>query len=295
MRIVFIGSVKFSESALGKLIGLGAEVVGVVTKRTAPSNSDFCDLEPLAQKNKIPVFHTKDINSEDSEAWIKKHSPELIICLGWSNILKSNILDIPPMGVLGFHPSLLPYNRGRHPLIWALALGLSETGSTFFFMDEGVDTGDIVSQERVEILNEDDAGTLYSKITDTALAQIENFYPQITNREFKRIPQLKNVGNVWRKRGQRDGEIDFRMSPEAICGLVRALTKPYVGAHLRFQGHEIKIWKAKALPIKGSCNLEPGLVLDVSNAGVIAVKTGGGVVELLEHEFKNLPKKGDYL
>ena len=87
------------------------------------------------------------------------------------------MLTLPSLGLVGYHPALLPQNRGRHPIIWALALGLEETGSTFFFMDEGADTGDILSQRRVPITPEDDAGTLYDKLTTTALDQINAFCP----------------------------------------------------------------------------------------------------------------------
>ena len=82
------------------------------------------------------------------------------------------------MGVLGFHPSELPKNRGRHPLIWALALGLKKSASTFFFMDEGIDSGEILSQKIFDILSNDDAQSLYDKMSNNALQQIEEFLPQ---------------------------------------------------------------------------------------------------------------------
>ncbi len=295
MKILYIGSVVFSECALRKLISLGADIVGVITKKESLFNADFSDLGYLAQSHGIPVMHTKDINSPQSENWIRSHSPDLVMCFGWSNLIKNNILNIAPLGVLGFHPSLLPYNRGRHPLIWALALGLEETGSTFFFMDEGADTGDILSQEKIAIKKQDDAASLYSKITDQALLQITDFYPKLESGSFTRRPQPKDVGNKWRKRGEIDGKIDFRMSSTAIYNLVRSLTKPYLGAHVEYRGEQVKIWKIEELRTEVNRNLEPGLVLDVSHDGAIAVKTQDGVVSLLVHEFKNPVIKGEYL
>ena len=90
-----------------------------------------------------------------------------------SNSLEK-ILSKSPIGVIGFHPAALPANRGRHPIIWSLALGLKSTASTFFFMDKNVDSGDILSQASIKISDSDDARSLYDKVTKTALSQIES-------------------------------------------------------------------------------------------------------------------------
>jgi methionyl-tRNA formyltransferase len=156
--------------------------------------------------------------------------------------LKSEMLGIAPLGVVGFHPSKLPANRGRHPLIWALVLGLKETASTFFFMDEGVDSGDILSQKTIEIFEDDDAGDLYQKVTETALVQLEDFVPYLEEGCYDRVLQDHDKANVWCKRGKKDGRIDWRMSARSIHNLVRGLTKPYVGAHFELNDEEIKVW-----------------------------------------------------
>ncbi len=184
MRIVFVGCVRFSELALTHLLNLGAEVVGVITKSESPRNADFCDLRPLAKTKSIDTLLTDTINAPEVERWIKDRFPDLLMCFGWSSLLQANILNIPSMGVLGFHPSLLPHNRGRHPIIWALVLGLEETGSTFFFMNEGADTGDILSQKVVDISLSDDASSLYRKVSEIALTQISNFYPDLLNQTY---------------------------------------------------------------------------------------------------------------
>ena len=132
MRIVFIGTVLFSKDTLEKLIDLGADIVGVCTKERSPFNSDFTDLTLLCTKHNIPYRFTENINASDSVEWIKQLAPDIIFCFGWSSLIKSEVLNLPPMGVLGFHPAQLPLNRGRHPLIWALFLGLEKTASTFF-------------------------------------------------------------------------------------------------------------------------------------------------------------------
>ena len=132
MKIIFIGSVFSSKVLLQKLIDLNAQRTGIISKRKSNFNSDFYDLNPIARANKTPSLYSKNINDLKTIEWIKGINPVIIFCFGWSNLMKSTILKIPRMGVAGFHPSLLPKNRGRHPLIWAKVLGLAESG-TFFF------------------------------------------------------------------------------------------------------------------------------------------------------------------
>ncbi|MDR1032272.1 MAG: hypothetical protein LBL30_04100 [Holosporales bacterium] len=132
MRIVFIGTVEFSARMLAKLIAIEAEVVGVVTKERSRVNSDFCDLIPLCNKANIPYRFAIDVNAKETVDWIKSLNPDVIFCFGWSSLIKQELLNLTEIGVIGFHPTNLPQNRGRHPLIWTLALGLSETASTFF-------------------------------------------------------------------------------------------------------------------------------------------------------------------
>jgi methionyl-tRNA formyltransferase len=104
-------------------------------------------------------------------------------------LIKKELLELAPMGIVGYHPAKLPENRGRHPLIWALFLGMKQSASTFFFMDEGADSGDILSQVDFEILENDDARSLYNKVIDIALLQIEDFLPKLQNKTYDRIKQ----------------------------------------------------------------------------------------------------------
>jgi methionyl-tRNA formyltransferase len=293
MRILFVGTVHFSRAALAHLVGMKAQVVGVATREQSDFNADHTDISDIAIANDIPYKYVNDINHPNNLEWIKSLSPDVIFCFGWSSLLKRDLLAIPRMGVIGYHPTLLPYNRGRHPIIWTLVLGLEETGSTFFFMDEGADTGDILSQRRVIVRQDDDAQSLYDRLTTTAMEQLSEFVPALRNNQFERTKQDVTIGNVWRKRGVADGKIDWRMSTEQIVNLVRALAKPYPGAHIDRAGGQEKIWKA----VPGSCadmNIEPGKILDIKDDRIL-VKSGNGAVWLTSHEIKLLPKIGDYL
>ena len=293
MRIVFIGTVEFSKKALEKLVDINANIVGVCTKKESKFNSDYADLSPICTKNRIPCRNINDINSKENIEWVSSLKPDIIFCFGWSSLIKKELLDLTPMGVIGYHPARLPQNRGRHPLIWALALGLKNSASTFFFMEEGADDGDILSQKDFNILYSDDAQTLYNKLIDIALIQIEEFIPQLENKTFKKIEQNHNEANIWRKRGKADGKIDFRMNSETIYNLVRALTKPYVGAHVEYKGEDINIWKVKVIENTQS-NLESGKVLEIKENSIV-VKTYDNAIEILEHKFNELPKVGEYL
>lgn len=293
MKILFIGTVEFSKKALQKLIDLNAEIVGVCTKEASSFNSDFSDLTPLCRDNNIPSLFVENINDTKSIAWIKALEPDIIFCFGWSSLIKKELLTLTPMGVVGYHPAALPQNRGRHPLIWALALGLTKSASTFFFMEEGADDGDILSQREFEICYEDDAKILYDKVINIALMQIEKFIPQLIENKFSRVKQNHSLANVWRKRSKPDGIIDFRMSSEAIYNLVRALTKPYVGAIIEYNSEEVTIWKVEIVEVKLN-NIEFGKVLEITGETLL-VKSYDGAVRILEHTFIELPKVGEYL
>jgi len=293
MRILYIGSVIFSFKILEKLFSINENIVGVITKNKSNFNSDFSDLSGISNNKSVPVHISNDVNSKETLDWIQSINPDIIFCFGWSNLLKKSILNISPNGVLGYHPSLLPFNKGRHPLIWAKVLGLKKTGSTFFFMDEGADSGDIVSQKEIFIDVEDDANTLYQKMIDVSKSQIEFICKSLDNNSLKRFPQ-KQIGNLWRKRNTQDGLIDFRLNSDTICNLVRGLTKPYVGAQLKFNNELIKIWKIKKSNEIILLDYEPGKILEIIDKK-IKVKTNDGSVWLIDHEFQKMPQNGSYL
>jgi methionyl-tRNA formyltransferase len=205
-----------------------------------------------------------------------------------------DILALAPRGVVGFHPAALPANRGRHPLIWALVLGLDYTASTFFFMDAGVDSGDILSQREVIIDPDDDARSLYDKVTRIALEQMEEFFPLLPSGSSQRKKQDPGLANTWRKRGRKDGEIDWRMSAQSIQNLVRGLARPYVGAHFfTVGGMEIKVWQAAVIN-DAPPNIEPGKILRHEGAKPV-VKCGNAAICLLETEPVFAPDVGSYL
>jgi len=294
MRIVFIGAVEFSLRALQHLGEIGASVVGVCTLRQSPFNADHVDLSDHCAQHGIPCTYAEDIHAPDTLEWIAGRRPDVIFCFGWSRLLSKPLLELSPLGVVGFHPAALPRNRGRHPIIWALVLGLSETASTFFFMDEGADSGDILSQRSIVIDLQDDARSLYDKVVATALQQIGEFVPQLAARAYPRIPQDASQANSWRKRGRADGVIDWRMSANSINNLVRGLTHPYVGAEIQIAEQTYKVWKSRVVTA-ASANIEPGKVIGHDATGKPIVKCGEAALCLVETEPEFAPILGAYL
>ena len=293
MRIVFIGSVLFSARALRELIAMGANVVGVCTLSTSIFNADHEDLTPIAKRAGIPVHSAADLHSQESINWISSLLPDVIFCFGWSRLIREPLLSLPPFGIIGFHPSGLPANRGRHPIIWALVLGLDETASTFFRMDGGADSGDIISQVKLSINPSDNARTLYERISKLAMIQLRDFVPRLANSSIQPTPQVHSLANTWRKRGLADGRIDWRMAASSIHNLVRGLTRPYVGAHFDYDQQTIKVWQTEIEP-KAPVNLEPGKVLQVDKHSLL-VKAGIGAIWLLDYDPIITVPPGSYL
>lgn len=298
MKILLIGNVEFSKYMLQALVEDKANIVGVISGYNSGKNSDYNDLRIICRKHSLEFLRTSNINSVEVIEWIKSKNADVLICVGWSNIIGKDILNLTPKGVIGYHPSALPKNRGRHPLIWALALGLKKTGSSFFQMDEGVDTGDILSQEKVLIEPTDNATTLYKKIINIASLQLKRLVLELQNETCTRTAQNHGEASYWRKRAHKDGEIDWRMSANAVHNLIRALTKPYVGAHFVYQGFEHKVWMSRMAnnylndsPIE---NLEPGKVLRVNKLG-ITIMCSDQPIELIGLENIVKLNVGDYL
>lgn len=283
MRIVLIGCVQSSEYFLNKLISGGYPPAGVVTRAQSDFHSDFVDLAHICALHGIPCLHVTDANSNDSLNFIQHCKPDIIYCFGWSQLLAAHIYKIPRLGTVGFHPAKLPDNRGRHPLIWAIALGLTETASTFFMIDGQADTGGIITQETIPISYTDDAASLYGKVLQTAGEQVLLFTKAFDNGTVKIRPQGK-AGNYWRKREIQDGRIDWRMSSRAIYNLVRALTKPYPGAYFEQNGEMIRVWAVEEVEVDGVKNIECGKVISVRSSTDFCVKAYDSVVHVTKSD-----------
>tara|TARA_B100001142_G_scaffold187173_1_gene186329 strand:- start:3385 stop:4269 length:885 start_codon:yes stop_codon:yes gene_type:complete len=294
MKIILIGTVEFSKEMLKALMENNSKIEAVITSDNSEINSDYYDLKPLCEKNGIPCHITDDINSNKTINLIKDYKADVIYCLGWSRLLKKDLISLPSLGVIGYHPAELPKNRGRHPIIWSLVLGLKETASTFFIMNEEADSGDIVSQIKVIIDENDNAKSLYEKLTLIAREQLIEITENLNRLDSIKQKQNNLRSNTWRKRSEKDGLIDWRMSAISIHNLVRALSKPYPGAHFEFMQKEYKVWETQLLKMENTQNIEPGKVLDITKDGNPIIMCGDQSIKLLQLDPVSL-NKGDYL
>lgn len=301
VRTAFIGCVDMSRRLLAAAAAVPeVEIVAVITRAASVANADFACLADQAAALGAACLVLGDDNDKGANAlrpgirdFLERERIELGLCCGWSRLLSSAVIAAVPRGIIGFHPAALPNNRGRHPLIWAMALGLTETASTFFLMDAGADTGPILDQAPVPIKPTDAAADLYARVADTAADQIGRFLPAYVSGRLLPRPQLPGAGNSWRRRGAADGRIDWRMTCEAISALVRALAPPYPGATCLWQGHDAPVTRVEPGPT-APAHLEPGLVLTIES-GRLLVKCWGGSIWIAEHGIIPLPQTGDYL
>ena len=166
LNVAFIGCIEFSEYILQNLLLLKNEnihICAITSKSISKFNDDHCDLFPLAKEHAI---HYLDYNESPYflEKFLVENNPDVVYCFGWSHLISLRIMKTATNGAIGFHPTKLLMHGGRHPIIWTLALGLKETATTFFRIDEGADTGHILSQKILPVLFEYTAKTLYKKL-----------------------------------------------------------------------------------------------------------------------------------
>lgn len=295
MNIIFIGCVTYSKEILNYLLENKVRIAGVISKDDTGFNSDYFDITNIAEHNEIPFIKTKNVNEVAVLSWVKRLNPDVVYCFGWNSLIGKDFLSIPPKGVIGYHPANLPQNRGRHPIIWALVLGLEKTASTFFQMGEGADDGDMVSQVLVDISKKDNADTLYEKLIKVSKIQVLDFTRALEGNTLIAKKQNNSQSNYWRKRTKLDGIIDFRMSSKSIYDLVRALTRPYPGAIIKFKEKEYTVWKTEINETE-KINYEPGKILKIINNRLL-VKCGQGTeaIFLVEHNLPENIQEGEYL
>jgi methionyl-tRNA formyltransferase len=296
MKILFVGAVDFSVHCLDAVLKNHGQVVAVLTptEDRARGYSDFADITPLAKAHNIPVHKIRDINDKETVQLIASLKPDVIFVFGYSQLVSKDVLKIPRLGCVGTHPALLPQNRGRHPLIWSLVLGLEQGGLSFFFLEEGADTGAILSQESFPITKTDTAMDLYKKIKASAVTQIQKFLPLLVNGTHKPRPQNNVHASSWRKRTAQDGKIDWRMSIRAIQNLVRALSKPYPGAEMTHHGQSVVVWKVSEYMGDVPQNAEPGKILQIVDSRPI-IKCYDGALLLEQLEPSMAFTQGDYI
>ena len=266
MKIIALGTSQFLVNCINGLIKSGCYFEEIISlpQNLLPDNS--IDLKIFASEIGVNYFEIEDINSKSSKEHIKSLSPDLIFS-SWPKIIDLEVLSIPKYGIIGTHPTALPFNKGRHPLQWQIVLGLQESKLTFFWMDGGIDSGSIILQAPYNIEPEDTILTLSDRVNSVALSSSYKLGKMLNPNDMpKGYQQESSSSTTWRKRDRFDVLIDFRMNSDDIIALIRSFGEPYPCAGFIYEDKYFNvIYGEKFEPEKiiSEKYFEPGKVLKV--------------------------------
>lgn len=286
MKIIFIGGVKFSYEILKTILenNWNISVVFSYDDSKKEKISDFISLDELCSKYNLQNIKVDKINAQNNIEIIKKIEPDIILVMGWSQLLNSEIISIPKIGVIGSHPTELPKYRGRAPIPWSILKGLKTSALTFFFIEEGTDNGDILDQRSFKLSSNDDATSVYKKVESVGKEMIQDNLTKLQNGNYTRKKQdVSNFIENWEKRGPQDGIIDWSRNSQEIHTLIRATTHPYPGAYTIFNGSKLIIWGAE---FSNEQSKGIGKIMRVNNFNV-KIGTGKGVIILKRISFND--------
>ncbi len=248
MKVAFCTCVKLGLSCIEKIHDMNESFDLFITleDHLSVKKSGRIYLDEVAIKTQTPIIKTSHINDKHVINSLKKHNIDWLFIIGWSQIASIDVLNACNKGTIGAHPTLLPYGRGRAAIPWAIIKGLDLTGLTFFKMDEGVDTGDILEQIKIPITKNETSTTLYEKVNNAHIDLIEKVWPKIQSNNLFGKKQDDSLATYWEGRKPKDGEIFIEeMTVDEVDRLVRATSKPYPGAFLIKKNKKIIIWSGE--------------------------------------------------
>ena len=294
MRIVFMGTPDFAAAILQKLIDSGRNVVGVFSQPDKPVGRKQIitptATKVIAMEHNIPVFQPAKLRDGEALKIMQELKPDLTVVAAYGKILPKDILDVPPLGNVNVHGSLLPKYRGSAPIQWSVINGDKVTGITTMYMAEGMDTGDMIMKFELPIGEDETAGELFDRMAELGAESIEKTLELFDKGEVKGEPQNEEEATYAPMLKKEMGEIDFGKTAEEIHNLVRGLN-PWPMAYTFFDGKSIKVHEAKeAEGFSG----EEGTLLDEKR---FIVGTKNGAVELItvQPEGKNKMSGADFI
>lgn len=281
MKVVFMGTPDFSVPTLQALIDAGYEVAGVFTQPDRPRGRggkvQMSPVKELALRLGIPVFQPLKIRADGLEP-LRALAPDVCVTAAFGQILSQEVLDVPRLGTVNVHASLLPRHRGAAPVQWAILSGDAVTGVTTMFTDRGIDTGDMLLSAQTPILPEDTAGTLTERLSRMGAELLLETLRRLEAGDCPRRKQDEALSTYDPKVEKEMGRLDFTR-PAGECALrVRAMS-PWPCAFAQLGEGVLKVHRAAALTgVSG----EPGTVLCANNREGLVVATGEGALSLLE-------------
>jgi methionyl-tRNA formyltransferase len=291
MRLIFMGTPEFALPTLNALLHSGHAMAAVVTQPDRPKGRGGHLAPPpakvMAERFGLPVLQPLKIKDPAFHETLRALKPDLIVVVAFGRILPPGILDLPPRGCINLHASLLPKYRGAAPIQWAIINGEQETGVTTIRMDPGMDTGDMLLQERESILPEDTAGTLSLRLAERGADLLLRTLKGIESGEIIPVPQNHSEATLAPILEKEAGEIDWTHPAIHIVNRIRGLS-PWPGAHTYYQDERWRIWKGTPITEAGDDTPDgpPGTILTAGREG-LRVSTGRGVMEILELQPEN--------
>jgi methionyl-tRNA formyltransferase len=279
VQVVWVSFDIVGRRALEAAAASGARIAGIVTLPGDPSpdRSGQCRFDDLAERLGARLIESEDVNDAATTRAVSEVSPDAIFVVGWSQLVREELIALAPQGVFGMHPTLLPRHRGRAPIPWAILAGLATTGVTLFeIVDPTADSGPIVGQVEVPIHPDDTASTLYKRLSDAHEDLIRECVPALIRGEAPRSPQDERRASAWPKRTPGDGIIDWYTRAPYLYDWVRAQTRPYPGAFTFLQDTRVVVWRASAV-----AETPPGAageVVEEREAGVVVACGEGGLL-----------------
>ncbi len=217
---------------------------------------------------------------------IKEISPDYIFVAGWSELLCEDLINIPSKGVIGFHPSKLPFDRGRSVLAWQIEEGYTETALTMFFYNTYPDGGDIIAQERISIEQNDYISDILDKVDKATLNLMTAYFPLLRKGKIEPIQQNLNEGNFRRLRNETDSMINWDQNSYFIFNKIRAISHPYSGAIGIINNEKYKIWRSEVVDKfpYGENLLKSGQQVAILYDGSIIIKTRDSFLRITKYE-----------
>jgi len=277
MRVLLIGRDSFGKDCLKALLEQGEDLVGVITVPDNPGQAKANPTKDFATEAGIPLLLPSSLKDLKVTDWVKSRLPELIVLAFVTDIIPKAIIDIPKYKAINYHPSLLPKYRGGSAINWAIINGETETGVTIHYIDAGIDTGDIIIQERVPISPEDTVASLYfDRLYPIGVKMIAETVRMIGEGRAPRIKQDNSQASYQPIIQEKHVIIDFGKSVQNVHNLIRG-SNPHPGATTYLRGKKIKIWNSKIVSenIKPS---RPGEILQFIPRGIIIAAADGCII-----------------
>ncbi|EGT5273064.1 methionyl-tRNA formyltransferase [Clostridioides difficile] len=297
MKIVFMGTPDIAVPCLQKIIDEKYEILGVVTQPDKPKGRGkklgMSPVKELAIENNIPVYQPVKARDKEFIDKIKSLNPDVIVVVAFGQILPKEILEIPKLGCINVHVSLLPKYRGAAPINWVIINGEEKTGVTTMYMDEGLDTGDMILKTEVNLDENITAGELHDKMMNIGAETLKETLRLIEEGNAPREVQNHEEFSYAPIMNKSLGNIDFSKSAREIHNLVRGVN-PWPSAYTTYNDVIMKVWKTKVLDEKSTKDV--GTIIDVSKDG-IKVSTIDNVLLIEEIQMPNKKRMlvGEYI